>query len=89
MRALTRAITCIDRGLAAGVEGNKVRLSATSAVAAAMEEEQTLIITAGCYPVVSNYCANALLLKRHLFLRASCPNIGEHRKDLDESRVSA
>jgi hypothetical protein len=47
VRALTRAITCIDWGPAAGVERNKVRLSATSAVAAAMEEEQTLIVTAG------------------------------------------
>src|SRR3979411_449469 len=31
----------IDRGLVAGVEGNKVRLSATSAVAVTMEEEKT------------------------------------------------
>ena len=30
----------IDRGLVAGVEGNKVRLSATGAVAVTMEEEQ-------------------------------------------------
>jgi hypothetical protein len=29
----------IDRGLVAGVEGNKVRLSATGAVAVTMEEE--------------------------------------------------
>jgi hypothetical protein len=31
----------IDRGLVAGVEGNKVRLSATGAVAVTMEEEKT------------------------------------------------
>jgi hypothetical protein len=31
----------IDRGLVAGVEGNKVRLSATGAVAVTMEEENT------------------------------------------------
>ena len=31
----------IDRGLVAGVEGNKVRLSATGAVAVMMEEEKT------------------------------------------------
>jgi len=30
----------IDRGLVAGVEGNKVRLSATGAVAVTMEEEK-------------------------------------------------
>jgi hypothetical protein len=30
-----------DRGLVAGVEGNKVRLSATGAVAVTMEEEKT------------------------------------------------
>ena len=30
----------IDRGLVAGVEGNKVRLSATGAVAVTMEEEE-------------------------------------------------
>jgi len=30
----------IDRGLVAGVEGNKVRLSAIGAVAVTMEEEQ-------------------------------------------------
>ena len=30
----------IDRGLLAGVEGNKVRLSATGAVAVTMEEEK-------------------------------------------------
>ena len=30
----------IDRGLVAGVEGNKVRLSATGAVAVMMEEEK-------------------------------------------------
>ena len=30
----------IDRGLASGVEGNKVRLSATGAVAVTMEEEK-------------------------------------------------
>jgi len=31
----------IDRGLIAGVEGNKVRLSATGAVAVTMEQEKT------------------------------------------------
>jgi hypothetical protein len=31
----------IDRGLVAGVEGNKVRLSATGAVAVTMEEEKS------------------------------------------------
>ena len=31
----------INRGLVAGVEGNKVRLSATGAVAVTMEEEKT------------------------------------------------
>ena len=31
----------IDRGLIAGVEGDKVRLSATGAVAVTMEEEKT------------------------------------------------
>jgi hypothetical protein len=31
----------IDRGLVAGVEGNKVRLSATGAAAVTMEEETT------------------------------------------------
>jgi hypothetical protein len=31
----------IDRGLVAGVEGDKVRLSATGAVAVTMEEEKT------------------------------------------------
>ena len=31
----------IDRGLVAGVEGSKVRLSATGAVAVTMEEEKT------------------------------------------------
>jgi hypothetical protein len=31
----------IDRGLVAGVEGNKVRLSATGAVAVTMEGEKT------------------------------------------------
>jgi hypothetical protein len=31
----------IDRGLVAGVESNKVRLSATGAVAVTMEEEKT------------------------------------------------
>jgi hypothetical protein len=31
----------IERGLVAGVEGNKVRLSATGAVAVTMEEEKT------------------------------------------------
>jgi hypothetical protein len=31
----------IDRGLVAGVEANKVRLSATGAVAVTMEEEKT------------------------------------------------
>jgi hypothetical protein len=31
----------IDRGLVAGVEGDKVRLSATGAVAITMEEEKT------------------------------------------------
>jgi hypothetical protein len=31
----------IDRGLVAGVEGNKVRLSATGAVAVTMEKEKT------------------------------------------------
>jgi hypothetical protein len=31
----------IDRGLVAGVEGGKVRLSATGAVAVTMEEEKT------------------------------------------------
>ena len=31
----------IDRGLVAGVEGDKVRLSATGAVAVTMEEEQS------------------------------------------------
>jgi hypothetical protein len=31
----------IDRGLVAGVEGNKVRLSATGAVAVTMEQEKT------------------------------------------------
>ena len=31
----------IDRGLVAGVEGTKVRLSATGAVAVTMEEEKT------------------------------------------------
>jgi hypothetical protein len=30
----------IDRGLVAGIEGNKVRLSATGAVAVTMEEEK-------------------------------------------------
>jgi hypothetical protein len=30
----------VDRGLVAGVEGNKVRLSATGAVAVTMEEEK-------------------------------------------------
>ena len=30
----------IDRGLVAGVEGNKVRLSATGAIAVTMEEEK-------------------------------------------------
>jgi hypothetical protein len=32
----------IDRGLIAGVEGNKVRLSATRAVAVTMEEEKKI-----------------------------------------------
>jgi hypothetical protein len=32
----------IDRGLVAGVEGNKVRLSATGAVAITMEEEEKI-----------------------------------------------
>ena len=31
----------IDRGLVAGVEGNKVRLSATGAVAVTLEEEKS------------------------------------------------
>jgi hypothetical protein len=31
----------IDRGLVAGVEGNRVRLSATGAVAVTMEEEKS------------------------------------------------
>jgi hypothetical protein len=31
----------IERGLVAGVEGNKVRLSATGAVAVTMEQEKT------------------------------------------------
>ena len=31
----------IDKGLVAGVEGNRVRLSATGAVAVTMEEEKT------------------------------------------------
>jgi hypothetical protein len=30
----------VDRGLVAGIEGNKVRLSATGAVAVTMEEEK-------------------------------------------------
>jgi hypothetical protein len=32
----------IDRGLVAGIEGNKVRLSATGAVAVTMEEEKKI-----------------------------------------------
>jgi ATP-dependent DNA ligase len=42
-KARTRVTTnYIDRGLVAGVEGNKVRLSATGAVAVTMEEEKKI-----------------------------------------------
>jgi hypothetical protein len=40
--ALRNQARYIDRGLAAGVEGNKVRLSATGAVAATMEKKDLI-----------------------------------------------